>query len=74
MKGISGSRNGKYAAMWVCESRAAWEKLWGTAARPLNKEDYPLKWKIWEGEILAPFLTAIPIPFEFTAYEELSGY
>ena len=60
LKGIKGSRRGKYAAIWVYESRAAWEKLWGTPDRPVKKEDYSENWKAWEDETLAPFLTCDP--------------
>jgi hypothetical protein len=60
-----------YAAVWVYESREAWEQLWGTAEHPRGPEDYPEKWRIWEGELLAPILSGHPDAITFTAYEEL---
>jgi hypothetical protein len=30
LKGLKGHRKGAYAAIWVYESRSAWEKAWGT--------------------------------------------
>lgn len=30
VKGIKGARRNAYAAVWVYESREAWERLWGT--------------------------------------------
>jgi len=71
MKGIKGSRNGHYASVWIYENRGAWEKILGTAEHPVRKKDYPENWKIWEEEILMPFLDRQPDKIEFTAYEEL---
>ena len=71
VKGIKGSRKGCYAAIWVYESREAWEKLWGTPENPRRKADYPENWKVWEDEVLAPFLNEDPDKIKFTAYEEL---
>lgn len=71
LKGMRGSRRGEYAALWVYESRAAWERLWGPANRPRPKHEYPENWKIWENEVLAPFLDRDPDRIRFTAYEEL---
>lgn len=71
VKGLRGARKGQYATIWVYESKDAWEKLWGSAARPCKKQDYPDNWKIWEEEVLAPFLSKEPDKIEFTAYEEL---
>ncbi|NIQ37269.1 MAG: hypothetical protein GTN81_01565 [Proteobacteria bacterium] len=70
VKGIRGSRKGCYAAIWVYESREAWESLWGKADRPRRKEDYPGNWKIWEDEVLAPLLSQDPDRIAFTAYEQ----
>ena len=33
VQGIKGERRGQYAAIWVYDSRAAWERLWGTPGR-----------------------------------------
>ena len=71
LKGIKGERIGSYAAIWVFESREAWEQLWGTLEQPLRKQDYPENWKVWEEEVLAPFLDRQPDTITFTAYEEV---
>lgn len=71
VKGIRGSRSGFYAAIWVYESKEAWEDLWGRPEHPRGKEDYPENWKVWEDEILAPLLGEDPDRINFTAYEEL---
>jgi hypothetical protein len=71
LKGLKGTRSGCYAAIWIYESREAWERLWGTPERPRPKQDYPENWKVWEEEILAPFLDRDPDTITFTAYEEL---
>ena len=71
VKGARGVRRGAYAAVWVYESREAWEHLWGRAEHPRRPEEYPKTWKTWEQEVLAPFLTGDPDAIRFTAYEEL---
>ena len=71
VKGIRGTRRGRYAAIWVYESRRAWEELWGPLDRPRGKQAYPENWRIWEDEVLAPFLAQDPDRITFTAYEEL---
>ena len=70
-KGIKGARRNAYAAVWVYESREAWERLWGTLERPRGPAEYPEKWRIWEEEVLAPILSGHPDAIRFTAYEEL---
>ncbi len=70
VKGIRGSRRGRYAAIWVYESKEAWENLWGPPDQPRREQDYPENWKVWENEVLAPFLDRDPDKIEFTAYEE----
>ncbi len=70
LKGIKGAQRGQYAAVWVYESRAVWEDLWGPPDHPRSKQDYPASWKEWE-QLLAPFLDQEPDQIEFTAYEEL---
>lgn|SRR5574340_873592 len=70
LKGIKGERTGSYAAIWVFESRGAWEGLWGTPDQPLTKRDYPENWKVWENEVLTPFLDREPDAIAFTDYEE----
>ena len=71
LKGLKGCRNGCYAAIWVFENRAAWERLWGTPDHPIGKQDYPSNWKVWEDEVLAPFLDREPDTITYTDYEEL---
>jgi hypothetical protein len=73
VKGAKGARRGAYAAVWIYESREAWERLWGTPERPRRPEDYPATWKAWEGEVLAPFLAQDPDAIRFTSYEEVRG-
>ena len=71
VKGIRGFRNGLYAAIWVYESKKAWESLWGPSNKPLSKTDYPQNWKVWENEVLFPFLDQDPDEIRFTSYQEL---
>jgi hypothetical protein len=73
VKGIKGVRMAKYAAIWIYESRDVWQRIWGTPERPRPFHEYPTNWQIWEGEVLAPFLTRIPDKISFTTYEELEG-
>jgi hypothetical protein len=74
VKGAKGVRRGAYAAVWIYESREAWEHLWGTPEHPRLPQDYPEPWRIWEHELLAPFLQGHPDAIRFTAYEELNGF
>lgn len=37
VKGLKGQRRGQYAAIWVYDSREAWERLWGTPDHPPMK-------------------------------------
>ena len=71
LKGLKGRRNGSYVAIWVFESRTAWERLWGTPEHPIDKRDYPPNWKVWEDGVLAPFLDCEPDRIMYTDYEEL---
>src|SRR5262249_47601843 len=71
VKGRKGIRRDQYAAVWIYESRTAWERLWGTPENPRAEQDYPETWKRWEREILAPFLVNHPDAIRFTTYEEL---
>ena len=70
-QGIRGRREGHYAAIWIYESRMAWEALWGSVAHPRRKAEYPASWQVWEEELLAPLLIQEPDTITFTAYEEL---
>ncbi|TXL72809.1 hypothetical protein FHP25_23850 [Vineibacter terrae] len=73
VKGIKGARAGRYAAVWIYESRDAWQLLWGTPEHPRRFDAYPANWRIWEEEILAPLLDRTPDRITFTAYEEIEG-
>jgi hypothetical protein len=71
VKGVKGVRSGTYAAVWIYESREAWEQVWGAPAHPRSWQEYPENWQVWEAEVLAPFLVQHPDAIRFTAYEEL---
>ena len=71
LKHIRGTRKVQYAAIWIYESKNSWEKLWGSADKPIQKEDYPEQWKIWENEILAPLLVQDPGRIYYASYEKL---
>ena len=43
VRGIRGSRKGSYAAIWIYESKEAWEKLWSPLEKPLKKGRLPGK-------------------------------
>ena len=73
VKGVKGARRDAYAAVWIYESREAWERLWGTLEHPLERTEYPEKWRIWEEELLAPILSGHPDAIAFTAYEVVTG-
>ena len=73
LKGIKGARTRRYGAIWIYESRAAWEALWGPPDDPIEKPDYPENWKIWEDEVLAPYLSEDPDTIRFTSYRELEA-
>ena len=71
VKGIKGARQEQYTAIWIYESRQAWEALWGSVEHPRRKQEYPANWLVWEDDILTPLLTQEPDMITFTAYEEL---
>ena len=71
LRGLKGAQRGAYTAIWIFESREAWERLWGTVEAPRLAAEYPESWKIWENAILAPFLTQDPDTIRFTSYEEV---
>ena len=70
LKRIRGTRKVEYTAIWIYEDRNAWENLWGKADRPIKKEHYPEKWKVWEDEMLAPLLAQDPDRISYAAYDE----
>ena len=71
VKGIRGYRSGLYAAVWIYESKEAWEHLWGPIDRPRSKTEYPRNWSVWEEEVLSPFLDQDPDEIRFTSYVQL---
>jgi hypothetical protein len=71
VKGVKGARRHAYAAVWIYESREAWERLWGTPEHPRKPTEYPEQWLTWENQFLAPVLSDHPDAIRFTAYEEL---
>jgi hypothetical protein len=71
LHGIKGQRRGQFAALWIYESREAWERLWGSPNQPHSKEDYPKTWISWEDEILTPILDRDPDQIEYTTYERI---
>ncbi|RMG67436.1 MAG: hypothetical protein D6715_04760 [Calditrichaeota bacterium] len=71
LKGLRGSRAGKYAALWIYRNQADWEALWGPVTRPRPKSEYPAGWQVWEDEILKPLLDRAPDKINYTAYREL---
>jgi len=71
LKGIRGDRLDQYTAVWIFESEESWSELWGPVGQPLDKIDYPVNWKIWEEQVLAPFLCQDPDQIRFTAYREI---
>ena len=73
LNGIKGARTRRYGAIWIYESRAAWEALWGSPDDPVEKADYPENWKMWEDEVLAPYLSEDPDAIRFTSYRELEA-
>ena len=72
VKGIKGARKGHYTAIWIYESREAWEALWGPVEQPRQKYEYPAAWQVWEDDLLAPLLTQEPDTITFTSYEALT--
>ena len=71
LRGLKGARQDAYAAIWIFESREAWENLWGPPEAPRPPSQYPRKWQVWENEVLAPFLIQYPDTIRFTSYQEV---
>jgi heme-degrading monooxygenase HmoA len=71
LKGLKGARCGAYAAIWIFESREAWERLWGRPEAPRPAAEYPEIWKVWENTILTPLLNQDADTIRFTSYEEI---
>ncbi|EMA24378.1 hypothetical protein [Haloarcula argentinensis] len=68
-RGIKGSCTDQFAAVWVYESQASWEAVWGPVDDPLPKSAYPDAWLRWEDELLAPVLADDPDTIEYTSYD-----
>lgn len=71
VKGLRGARRGCYAAIWIYNSREAWEALWGSVDHPRSPKEYPENWKVWEKQVLARFLDRDPDSIQYTSYEEI---
>jgi hypothetical protein len=71
VRGLKGTRRGRYSAIWLYEDRAAWEVNWGTPNDPKPRSDYPAGWLAFEDHTLRPFLSVDPDALRFTAYEEI---
>ena len=71
LRGYKGARHSEYAMLWVFESRAALEGMFGPPEAPLRG---PAAFVRYE-DAIAPFLAA-PSPelIRFTDYEELAGH
>jgi hypothetical protein len=70
LRRIRGSGGARYSAIWIYESKDAWEKLWGKIGHPSTKDRYPENWRIWENEVLARLLDRDPDRIEFSTNEE----
>ena len=70
LKRIRGTRNVDYAAIWIYKNQSLWQKLWGKPDKPVDKDCYPEKWKIWEEQLLAPLLAQDPDRIFYAAYKE----
>ncbi len=73
LRGVKGARRGSFAAIWVYESRTAWEALWGPPEAPKTRANYPPTWRVWEDELLAPLLKRDPDRVRYTSYEEFAA-
>jgi hypothetical protein len=68
-RGIKGSRTDQFAAVWVYESKASWEAVWGPVDDPVPKPAYPDAWLRWEDDLLDPVLADDPNNIEYPSYE-----
>lgn len=68
-KGIRGTRNDQFVAIWVWADYERWADLWGPVDDPVSKDEYPEPWLVWEDEILDPLLATDPDRISYTAYE-----
>lgn len=72
LRGLKGSRQGRYAAIWVYRDLAAWEAIWGPPDQPTPASKYPRGWQRFEQEFLRPYLVGDPDEIRFTAYLEIN--
>lgn len=73
LRGIKGSRKDGYTALWMYDSREAWQNLWGSSEDPVSQEEYPDKWNQWEEELLAPLIAGDPDDIDYTSYEVIDS-
>ena len=73
LRGIKGTRKDGYTALWMYESRQAWQALWGPSEDPVSQGEYPDKWKQWEEELLAPLIPGNPDNIDYTSYETIDS-
>jgi hypothetical protein len=71
LRTLRGTRGHAYAAIWIYESREAWEALWGAPGDATPTEAYSDAWREWEDNVLARFLDRDPDTIDFAAYEEV---
>ena len=71
--GVKGEEQDQPAALWVYESRQAWEQLWGTPEAPVNPANYPEAWLRWEEEVLKPLIVGEPDKVPLTSYQVLAS-
>src|SRR6516225_7754121 len=69
LKGIKGARRDTYSAIWIFESRAAREKLWGSVEASHPDVEYPKAWTVWDNEIVALCLARFPDTIHVTSYK-----
>jgi len=72
LRGIRGSRQGKYATIWVYEDEQTWTAVWGEIDHPKPKADYPPSWIRWEDEFLAPLILQDPDKITYTSYRQVA--
>ena len=71
VKGAKGVRRGAYAALWIYESREAWERLWAPPSIPGPRESIRTAGGSGRRSFLLPFSRTTRTVFRFTSYEEL---
>lgn len=73
LRGIKGDGAGDVGALWVYESRTAWEAIWGPPEDPTDWGGYPEEWQTWESELLDPLLADHPDEITYTSFEAIAG-